>query len=100
MCMSSCVCVFMSARPPSVGDGGTGRRVRQWEAGQSVEGLDPSIGKRPGPRTLMLRSIRSPLAKTWNMTRQVSWALWRAGEKGGWADERAGGRASGLQCRR
>ena len=56
---------------PAVGDGGTGRRLWQWETGQSVEGLDPSRGKRPGVRTLMLRSVRSPLALRWNMTRTV-----------------------------
>jgi len=57
--------------PPSIGDGGTGRRLKQWINGQSVEGLDPREGKRPGVRKLMLRSIRSPLATQWHRTRTV-----------------------------
>lgn len=57
--------------PPSIGDGGTGRRLAQWINGQSVEGLDPREGKRAGARRLMLRSIRSPLAVQWHRTRTV-----------------------------
>jgi len=67
--------------PPAVGDGGTGRRLAQWKGGMSVEGLDPSSGKRPGRRTLMLRSIRTPLTLRWNMTRTVhpTFTMVRAG---------------------
>lgn len=56
---------------PSVGDGATGRRLKQWINGQSVEGLDAREGKRPGTRKFMLRSIRSPLTKAWHRTRTV-----------------------------
>ena len=56
---------------PSIGDGGTGRRLRQWRNGQCVEGLDARVGKRAGAKTRALGSVRSALAKGWHMTRTM-----------------------------